>query len=76
MKSPMLPQLFFDLPVSERIALADRLYASVPVDWQQTADRAWLEESECRSAEMDADPDLEISYEAFVAGITVPGAGG
>ena len=76
MKSPLLPQLFFDLPVSERIALADRLYASVPVDWQQSADRAWLEEAECRSAEVDADPDLEISYEAFVAAITVPGAGG
>jgi len=76
MKPATLPQPFFDLPVSERIALADQLYASVPVHWQQTADQAWLEEAECRSAEMDADPDLEISYEAFVAGITVPGAGG
>ena len=76
MKSPMLPQLFFDLPVSERIALADRLYASVPVDWQQTADRAWLEESECRSAEMDADPDLEISYEVFVTEMAIAGTDG
>lgn len=73
MKPVTLPQPFADLPVSERITLADRLYASVPMDWQQSADKAWLDEAELRSAEMDADPNLEISYEAFVAGLVIPG---
>ena len=76
MSGTLLPQLLSNLPVGARIALADQLYASVPLDWQRSADRAWLEEAEIRSAEMDADPNLEISYEAFVAGIKIPGTDG
>jgi putative addiction module component (TIGR02574 family) len=64
-------QNLFSLPVGERIALADRLYASVPEDWQRAADKAWLDEATSRSAAMDADPSLELSKEAFLAGIQV-----
>lgn len=76
MKPATLPQPFFVLPVSERIALADQLYASLPVDWQQSADQAWLDEAELRSAEMDAEPNLEISYEVFGAGMAITGTDG
>lgn len=64
------------LPVPERIALADRLYASVPEEWQKSADQAWLEEAERRSAEMDANPDMVLSHEEFMAGLKIrqPGA--
>jgi putative addiction module component (TIGR02574 family) len=69
MSTAVLAQSLFSLPVSERISLADQLYASVPGHWQRQADEAWLAEAEKRSAEMDADPALEISHEAFLAGI-------
>ena len=57
------------LPVAERVALADKLYASVPEDWQRETDQAWLNESERRSAEMDKNPEAELSHEEFLAGI-------
>jgi hypothetical protein len=62
-------QAVFSLPVAQRIALADRLYASVPAEWQSEADRGWLEEAAARSAEMDADPSLEMSFDEFKKGI-------
>ena len=60
----------FELPVEERIALADRLFANVPADWQRSADQAWVEEAEKRSVEMDADESTELTKEQFLAGIT------
>jgi putative addiction module component (TIGR02574 family) len=69
MSTAVLRQSLFALPLSERIALADQLYASVPDHWQRSADEAWLGEAERRSAEMDADTSLEITHEAFLAGI-------
>ena len=62
MNTATLTQTLFALPVAERVALADKLYASVPEDWQRVTDQAWLEEANKRSAEMDADPSLELSY--------------
>ncbi|MEN3941603.1 addiction module protein [Prosthecobacter sp. SYSU 5D2] len=72
MSTMAFPETLFSLPVAERIALADRLYASVPEDWQRSTDEAWLAEAERRSAEMEADPSLELSYEEFMAGIQRP----
>ena len=69
MSTASLNQALFALPVAERVALADQLYASVPDDWQREADQAWLKEAESRSAEMDAHPEVELSREEFVAGI-------
>ena len=69
MSTVTLDQEIFSLSVAERVALADRLYASVPDDWQKEADHAWLEEAHRRSAEIDADPTLELSYDEFVSGI-------
>lgn len=69
MSAADLTQAVFSLPVAQRIALADRLYASVPAEWQSEADRAWLDEAAARSAEMDADPSLEMSLEDFKKGI-------
>jgi len=69
MSPEILDQTLLSLPVAERIDLADRLYASVPEDWQKTADQAWLDEATRRSAEMDADPACELSHEEFLAGI-------
>lgn len=57
--------------MAERIALADKLYASVPENWQQAVDEAWLKEAERRSAEMDADPSIALSYEEFMAGLEI-----
>lgn len=71
MSTAALTQSLFSLPVAERVALADRLYASVPEDWQKTVDRAWLEEATRRSEEMDADPSVELSHEAFMAGLKI-----
>ena len=62
-------QALFALPVAERVALADKLYASVPDDWQREADQSWLKEAGFRSAEMDAHREVEMSLEEFVAGI-------
>lgn len=73
MSTAALAHSLFDLPVSERILLADQLYASVPDHWQRSADEAWLAEAERRSADMDADPSLEITHEAFLACITSAG---
>jgi putative addiction module component (TIGR02574 family) len=71
MNTTALTQSLFSLPVAERVALADRLYASVPEDWQRTVDQAWLEEATRRSEEMDADPSLELSHEDFMAGLKI-----
>jgi putative addiction module component (TIGR02574 family) len=57
------------LPVAERVALADQLYASVPEEWQVETDRAWLAEAERRSTEMDDKPTMELSHAEFLAGI-------
>jgi putative addiction module component (TIGR02574 family) len=69
MSTATLTQTLFSLPVGERIALADQLYASVPADWQKSVDQAWLEEAERRSAEMDEDPGMVMTHEEFLAGI-------
>ncbi|MDI1310597.1 addiction module protein [Prosthecobacter sp.] len=71
MSTTALPQSLFSLPVAERVALADRLYASVPEDWQKTVDQAWLDEATRRSEELDADPSLELSHEDFMAGLKI-----
>jgi putative addiction module component (TIGR02574 family) len=69
MSTATLTQTLFSLPVGERIALADQLYASVPAEWQKSVDQAWLEEAERRSAEMDAEPSMVLTHEEFLAGI-------
>ena len=69
MSTASLSETLLKLPVAERVALADRLYASVPDDWLFGADQAWLKEAESRSAEMDSNPGVEMSHEDFVAGI-------
>ena len=66
-----ISQSIFSLPVAERVALADQLYASVPEDWQREADQEWLAEAELRSAEMDANPGSEMSHGEFLAGIQI-----
>jgi len=71
MSTAALNEALFSLPIAERVALANSLYASVPNDWQQTVDQAWLEEATSRSQEMDADPSKELSHEAFVAGLKI-----
>lgn len=71
MSTATLTQALFALPMAERIALADKLYASVPENWQQAVDEAWLKEAERRSAEMDADPSIALSYEEFMAGLEI-----
>ena len=71
MSTATLTQTLLSLPVAERLALADRLYASVPEDWQQTVDQAWLEEATKRSEEMDTDSSLELSQEEFLAGLKI-----
>jgi hypothetical protein len=55
------------------VAIADRLYASVPENWQREADGAWLKEAERRSKEMDTHVEDEMSHEDFLAGIQRPG---
>lgn len=71
MSTATLTETLLSLPVAERVALADRLYASVPEDWQKTVDQAWLEEANKRSEEMDADLSLELSHEEFLAGLKI-----
>jgi len=71
MNTTALTQSLFSLPIAERVALADRLYASVPEDWQKTVDEAWLDEATRRSEEMDADPSLELSHEDFMSGLKI-----
>ena len=69
MSSASISESLLLLPVAERVALADELYASVPENWQRETDQAWLNEAERRSAEMDKDPQAELSHEEFLAGI-------
>lgn len=69
MSTAALTQTLFSLPVGERIALADQLYASVPAEWQKSVDEEWLQEAERRSDEMDAMPETVLSHAAFLAGI-------
>lgn len=57
------------LPISDRLELADMLYASLPDDFQSSADQAWLAEAERRSAEMDSNPAAELSEEDFIRSI-------
>ncbi|MBE7498117.1 MAG: addiction module protein [Verrucomicrobiaceae bacterium] len=69
MSTATLTQTLFSLPVGERIALADQLYASVPAEWQKSVDEEWLQEAERRSAEMDEVPGVALSHAEFLAGI-------
>lgn len=69
MSTATLQNIVFSLPLAERINLADRLYASVPEDFQTDADQAWLDEVERRSAEMDADSTCAGSFDDMIARI-------
>lgn len=69
MTTSSLSELLLALPVADRLALADRLYASIPPEWQTEADEAWLAEATRRSAEMDEDPSTELSHEEFLKGL-------
>lgn len=69
MSAVSISQNLFLLPVAERVAIADQLYASVPEDWQSETDQAWLTEAERRSAEMDEHPEMELSHTEFLSGI-------
>jgi putative addiction module component (TIGR02574 family) len=71
MSAATLSQTLFMLPIAERVAIADQLYASVPENWQRETDSAWLAEAEERSAEMDENPDAEMTHDAFLAGILI-----
>ena len=71
MLSTAISQSLFLLPIAERVAIADQLYASVPEDWQRKTDQAWLNEAERRSKEMDQDPNAEMSHKEFLSGIQV-----
>ena len=69
MNTANLTESLFALPIAERVALADKLYASVPEEWQNAVDQAWLDEANRRSAEMDSDSGTELSQEEFLEGI-------
>jgi hypothetical protein len=69
MDTASLSQPLLLLPVADRVAIADLLYASVPEDWQREADQAWLREAQRRSSEMDSHPEEELSHEDFLGGI-------
>lgn len=69
MSTAAITQTLLSLPIQERVTLADQLYASVPADWQKEVDEAWLKEAELRSAETDDNPELELTHEAFLAGL-------
>ncbi len=71
MSTAPISQNLFRLPIAERVALADQLYASVPEDWQNATDQAWLSEAENRASEMDQDPKAELSHEEFLAGLEI-----
>jgi hypothetical protein len=71
MSAASISQSLFLLPVAERVAIADQLYASVPEDWQCETDQAWLSEAGRRSKEMDENPCAELSHEEFLSGIQV-----
>ena len=55
-----IEKLAFQLPYSDRAKLADRLIASLPVDF---IDEEEIEEALIRSREMDEDPTRVISLE-------------
>jgi putative addiction module component (TIGR02574 family) len=69
MSAATLNETLFSLPVSERLRIADELYASVPEQWIREVDQEWLAEAERRSVEMDENPDSEMSHDEFRAGI-------
>lgn len=71
MSAASISQSLLVLPVAERVAIADQLYASVPENWQRETDHAWLDEAGRRSAEMDENPEMELSHEEFLAGIQI-----
>ncbi|MBX7209693.1 MAG: addiction module protein [Verrucomicrobiaceae bacterium] len=71
MSAASISQSLLVLPVAERVAIADQLYASVPENWQRETDHAWLNEAGRRSAEMDENPEMELSHEEFLAGIQI-----
>ena len=41
MTKATLTETLLSLPVTERVSLADKLYASVPADWQAHNDLDW-----------------------------------
>lgn len=65
MTTSSIPDSIFELPIEDRITLADRLYASVPADWQREVDEAWLAEAEHRADEMDATPGSILTDAEF-----------
>ena len=69
MSTASLTEEMLALPIAERVALADKLCASVPSEWQMRADQAWLQEAKRRSSEMDSDPSTELSLDEFIAGL-------
>ena len=69
MSTATISESLFLLPIADRVAIADQLYASVPEDWQRETDVEWLAEAERRAADMDENPDAEMTHEAFLAGI-------
>jgi putative addiction module component (TIGR02574 family) len=71
MSAATISQSLFLLPIAERVAIADQLYASVPESWQRETDAAWLNEADRRSKELDENPEEELSHEAFLAGIQI-----
>ena len=69
MTKATLTEALLSLPVTERVSLADKLYASVPADWQAHNDLDWQKEAESRSAEMDDDSTMNLSREEFISGV-------
>ncbi len=65
MSAQELTQSILSLPVSERIDIADQIYASVPDAWQNSVEAEWKAEIEKRIHEMDTDPEASISFEDF-----------
>jgi putative addiction module component (TIGR02574 family) len=51
------------LPEAERMAMAEALWQSLPVDAEELEDEAFADELERRSEEMDRDPSASISWE-------------
>ena len=69
MTKAILTETLLSLPVTERVSLADKLYASIPSDWQAETDQSWLTEAESRSSEMEDDSRTSLSHEEFFMGI-------
>ena len=70
-----ITESIFELPIEDRITLADRLYASVPAEYQRGVDQEWLAEAERRADEMEASPDHCLTEEQFLAGVAALRAG-